>query len=123
VLERHGLDCTLAQVKIRNNMFVKHFVRFNTREELDDYDVIEFFDIVQSVVPAKLVTGLDVENSERVEVDVLIYEEEDEDGPIFIHEIILEEEITEEEGNRISDALIEEFPDQDPFTFEASIEV
>jgi uncharacterized protein YfdQ (DUF2303 family) len=46
-----------------------------------------------------------------------------EDGPIFIHEIILEEEITEEEGNRISDALIEEFPDQDPFTFEASIEV
>ena len=22
-------------------MFVKHFVRFNTREELDDYDVIE----------------------------------------------------------------------------------
>ena len=117
------MDCTLAQVKIRNNMFVKHFVRFNTREELDDYDVIEFFDIVQSVVPAKLVTGLDVENSERVEVDVLIYEEEDEDGPIFIHEIILEEEITEEEGNRISDALIEEFPDQDPFTFEASIEV
>ena len=29
-------------------MFVKHFVRFNTRAELDDYDVIEFFDIVQS---------------------------------------------------------------------------
>ena len=104
-------------------MFTKHFVRFNTREELDDYDVIEYFDIVQSVVATKLLTMDKVPNSERVEVDVLIYEEEDEDGPIFIHEIILEEEITEEEGNRISDALIEEFPDQDPFTFEASIEV
>jgi hypothetical protein len=104
-------------------MFVKHFVRFNTREELDDYDVIEFFDIVQSVVPSKIVTGLDIENKERVEVDVLIYQEEDNDGIIFIHEIILEEEITEEEGNSISEQLVEEFPDQDPFTFEASIEV
>jgi len=104
-------------------MFVKHFVRFNTREELDDYDVIEFFDIVQSVVPSKIVTGLDIENKERVEVDVLIYQEEDNDGIIFIHEIILEEEITEEEGNSISDQLVDEFPDQDPFTFEASIEV
>jgi hypothetical protein len=104
-------------------MFVKHFVRFNTREELDDYDVIEFFDIVQSVVPSKIVTGLDIENKERVEVDVLIYQEEDNDGIIFIHEIILEEEITEEEGNSISNQLVEEFPDQDPFTFEASIEV
>ena len=104
-------------------MFIKHFVRFNTREELDDYDVIEFFDIVQSVVPSKIVTGLDIENKERVEVDVLIYQEEDDDGAIFIHEIILDEEITEEEGNNISDQLVEEFPDQDPFTFEASIEV
>lgn len=104
-------------------MFVKHFVRFNTREELDEYDVIEYFDIVQSVVPSKIVTGVDASNRDKVAVDVLIYEDEDDDGPIFIHEIILEEEISEEEGNRISEELIEEFPDQDPFTFEASIEV
>ena len=25
-------------------MFVKHFVRFNTRDELDDYDFIDLFD-------------------------------------------------------------------------------
>lgn len=104
-------------------MFVKHFVRFNTREELDEYDVIEYFDIVQSVVPSKIVTGVDASNRDKVAVDVLIYQDEDDDGPIFIHEIILEEEISEEEGNRISEELIEEFPDQDPFTFEASIEV
>ena len=104
-------------------MFVKHFGRFNTRDELDDYDVIDYFDIVQSVVPSKIVKGVSVENEEKVSVDVLIYEDEDRDGPIYIHEIILEDEITEEEGNRISQELIEEFPDQDPFTFEASIEI
>jgi len=104
-------------------MFTKHFVRFNTREELDEYDVIEYFDIVQSVVPSKLVTGVDASDRSKVAVDVLIYEDEDEDGPIFIHQIILDDEISEEEGNRISKELIEEFPDQDPFTFEASIEV
>tara|TARA_B100001109_G_scaffold243281_1_gene228977 strand:+ start:412 stop:726 length:315 start_codon:yes stop_codon:yes gene_type:complete len=104
-------------------MFVKHFVRFNTRDELDDYDVIDYFDIVQSVVPSKIVKGVSVEDNAKVSVDVLIYEDEDGDGPIYIHEIILEEEITEEEGNKISQELIEEFPDQDPFTFEASIEI
>jgi|TARA_B100002019_G_scaffold268343_1_gene260201 hypothetical protein len=104
-------------------MFIKHFVRFNTRDELDDYDVIDFFDIVQSVVPSKIVKGVSVEDNEKVSVDVLIYEDADEDGPIYIHEIILEDQISEEEGNRISRELIEEFPDQDPFTFEASIEL
>ena len=104
-------------------MFVKHFVRFNTRDELDDYDVIDYFDIVQSVVPSKIVKGVSVEDNAKVSVDVLIYEDEDGDGTISRHEIILEEEITEEEGNKISQELIEEFPDQDPFTFEASIEI
>lgn len=103
-------------------MFQKHFVRFNTREELDDYDVIEFFDIVQSVIPTKIVTGVS-SDGDKVSVDVLIYSDEDEDGPIFIHEVILDSDISEEDGNRISRELIEEFPDQDPFTFEASIEV
>ena len=41
-------------------MFVKHFVGFNTRDELDDYDVIEYFDIVQSVVPSKIVKDVSV---------------------------------------------------------------
>ena len=31
--------------------------------------------------------------------------------------------ISEDEGNKISGMLYEEFPDQDPFTFEASIEL
>ena len=73
-------------------MFVKHFVRFNTRDELDDYDVIDFFDIVQSVVPAKVVQAVSVDGN-KVSADVLIYDDEDADGPIYIHEIILEEMI------------------------------
>ena len=64
-------------------MFVKHFVRFNTRQELDDYDVIEFFDIVQSVVPAKVVQAVSVDGN-KVSADVLIYDDEDADGPIYI---------------------------------------
>ena len=42
---------------------------------------------------------------------------------IYIHEIVLDEEIDEEEGNAISDELAREFPDLENFTFEASIEV
>lgn len=104
-------------------MFTKHFVRFNTRQELDDYDVMEFFDIVQSIVPTKIVTGMSADDGDKVSIDVMVYEDEDEDGTIFVYEIILDEEIDEDEGNRIATELIEEFPDQDPFTFEASIEV
>ena len=44
-------------------MFVKHFVGFNTREKLNDYDVIEYLDIVQSVVPSKIVKGVSVEDN------------------------------------------------------------
>ena len=55
-------------------MFVKHFVGFNTEQELDDYDVIEFFDIVQSVVPAKVVQAVSVDGN-KVSADVLIYDD------------------------------------------------
>lgn len=103
-------------------MFIKHFVRFNTRVELDDEDIIEYFDIVQSVVPTKLIQGVSTDG-DKVSVDVLVYIDEDEDGPIYIHEIILQEEITEQEGDQISQNLEEEFSDTDPFTFEASIEI
>ena len=65
----------------------------------------------------------DIRNYTEVSADVLIYDDEDEAGPIYIHEIILEEMISEDEGNKISAMLYEEFPDQDPFTFEASIEI
>lgn len=92
-----------------------------TRDELTDEEVIIYFDIVQSVVPTKLVTAYD-EDKEQVGIEVIGYESEDNDGEIFIYEIILEEEIDADEGDQISKMLFDEFDDV-TFTFEASVEV
>jgi hypothetical protein len=102
-------------------MFIKHFVRFNTREQLEDSDVIEYFDIVQSIIPTKLITGIS-SDGDKVSVDVMIYNDSDDEGELFIHEIFLENDIDEEEGDDISDELSDMFPELQ-FTFEASIEV
>jgi len=101
--------------------FIKHFVRMLTREELSDEDVVIYFDIVQSVVPTKLLTAYD-EEKQQVGVEVIGYESEDDDGEIFIYEIILEEKIDADEGDEISKMLFDEFDDV-TFTFEASVEV
>ena len=102
-------------------MFIKHFVRFNTREQLEDSDVIEYFDIVQSIIPTKKITGIS-SDGDKVSVDVMIYNDADDEGELFIHEIFLENDIDEEEGDDISDELSDMFPELQ-FTFEASIEV
>ena len=102
-------------------MFIKHFVRMLCREELSDEDVIVYFDIVQSVVPTKLLTAYDEEKA-KVVIEVMAYTSEDDDGDMFIYEIILEDEIDADEGDKISKQLFEEFPDV-KFTFEASVEV
>jgi len=102
-------------------MFIKHFARMLTRDELTDEEVIIYFDIVQSVVPTKLVTAYD-EDKEQVGIEVIGYESEDDNGEIFIYEIILEEEIDADEGDEISKMLFDEFDDV-TFTFEASVEI
>jgi len=102
-------------------MFIKHFVRMLTREELSYEDVIVYFDVVQSVVPTKLLTAYDEEKA-KVGIEVMAYTSEDDDGDMWIYEIVLQDEIDSEEGDKISDELFEEFPDV-KFTFEASVEV
>ena len=102
-------------------MFTKHFVRMLTREELSDEDVIVYHDIVQSVVPTKLLVAYD-EDKQQVGVEVMAYTSEDDDGPMWIYEIVLEDEIEADEGDEISTELFKEFPDVQ-FTFEASVEV
>lgn len=102
-------------------MFVKHFVRMLTREELSDQDVIVYYDIVQSVVPTKLLKAYDDEK-QQVGVEVMAYTSEDDEGDMWIYETILEDEIDAEEGDEISDMLFQEFDDL-KFTFEASVEV
>jgi len=101
--------------------FIKHFTRMVVREELPDEDVIEYFDIVQSVVATKLLTAYD-EEKEQVGIEVISYTDEDKDGPLYIYEIVLDEEISPQEGDEISKELFDEFPDQ-VFYFEASIEI
>ena len=102
-------------------MFTKHFARMLTREELSDEDVIVFHDIVQSVVPTKLLTAYD-EEKQQVGIEVIGYTSEDNEGDMWIYEIVLVEEIDAEEGDEISEVLFNEFDDIQ-FTFEASVEV
>ena len=102
-------------------MFIKHFVRMLTREELSDEDVIVYHDIVQSIVPTKVLTAYDEEKA-KIGIEVIAYTSEDDDGDMWIYEIILSEEIDSDEGDEISEILFKEFDDVQ-FTFEASIEV
>jgi hypothetical protein len=101
--------------------FIKHFTRMITREELSDEDVIEYFDIVQSVVATKLLTAYDQEK-EQVGIEVISYEDDDKEGALFIYEIVLDEMILPTEGDEISTILFDEFEDI-TFSFEASIEI
>jgi len=102
-------------------MFTKHFARIVTREELDDQDVIEYFDIVQSVVATKLLIAFD-DGKDKVGIEVISYTDEDEEGALWIYEIVLDEEITPEEGDEIAEVLFDYFDDMQ-FSFEASIEI
>jgi hypothetical protein len=72
-------------------------------------------------VATKLITAYD-EEKDQVGIDVIGYESEDDAGPIWIYEIVLDEEIDADEGDAISKQLFEEFDDVQ-FTFEASVEV
>mgnify|MGYP001430551611 FL=1 len=102
-------------------MFTKHFARMLTREELSDEEVIVYHDIVQSVVPTKVLTAYDEEKA-KVGIEVVAYTSEDDDGLMWIYEVVLLEQIDSDEGDEISEMLFDEFDDIQ-FTFEASIEV
>ena len=85
--------------------FVKHFVRLITPEQLDDDDVIEFYDIVQTHVPTKLASAF-TDDQEVVAVQVTHY---DSDDGRNIYEIITQEQIAEDEGEGIANDLADEF--------------
>lgn len=92
-----------------------------SREQLDQDDIELFFDIVQSVVSTKLITAYDT-NKDEVSIEVISYEDDDEDGDLFVYEIVLAEEIDPSEGDQIAQLVFDEF-DSDNITFEASIEL
>lgn len=97
--------------------FVKPYCRLITKIDLDDDDVIEYYDIVQSVLPIKLITA-HTENEDTVEV--IVSEFTSSDG-LHIYEILLNDQASLEEGEQISDMLDQEF-DFD-FDFETSLEI
>ena len=96
--------------------FVKNFCRLVTGHELTDEEVIGFFDIVQSVVPAKILTGFSA-SGDVVSVDVLAYTDQSQ----YIYEIILKEDMGPDDGDAIAEELANEF--EFDFDFEASVEV
>lgn len=100
---------------------IKNFCRLVAYQELSDEDVIEFFDIVQSIVPTKLLTGFSNEG-EVVSVDVIAYTDysDGKDQLTYVYEVVLSEDIDAVDGDKIAEELANEF-DFD-FEFEASIE-
>lgn len=97
--------------------FIKHFCRLVTNTDLDHDDIIEYYDIVQSVVSVKMITS-HTDDNDIVSVVVTEYEGEND---LHIYEIVLNEQISLEEGELISDMLNQEF-DFD-FDFETSMEI
>lgn len=100
--------------------FVKHFCRLLTHVELDDEDVITFYDIVQSVVPTKVVTAYSDESGEQISVEVVAYTDPD-SATQNVYEIVLEEDLDPADGDQISAELDKEF--EFDFDFEASVEI
>jgi hypothetical protein len=99
---------------------IKHFCRMITTTDLNDDQVITFFDIVQSVAAAKLVTAYADQAGEIVSVEVISYTNPDQPDQ-NVYEILLEENLDAADGDQIATELNQEF-DFD-FDFEASIEV
>lgn len=100
--------------------FIKHFCRLLTDHELSDEDVIEFYDVVQSIVPTKLVTAYSSENNSVVSVEVIAYTDPDSVNQ-NVYEILLQGDISPDEGDAISNELLNTF--EFDFDFEASIEI
>lgn len=96
--------------------FIKHFCRLVTEHELSNAEIAEYFDIVQSINPTKIVQAHSADG-ETVSADVMIYTSNND----YIYEIVLDDQIDMDEGENIADLLDEEF--EFDFEFETSMEV
>ena len=68
----------------------KHFVRIVTENEISRDDIVDFFDVVQSVVPTKVFSSFDG-NGNKVKAEVVHYESDD----VQVYEVLTEEDITD----------------------------
>lgn len=97
--------------------FLKYFCRLITAQDIPDSDVIDYFDIVQSIAPTKLVRAIETDG-DVVSVTVTSYTDSEQDT---VYEIVLERELTEAEAEQIADQLTDEL-DFD-FEFETNLEI
>lgn len=92
---------------------IKNFARLVINRELTDDEIADYAAAVSEVVDTKIVYAM--RGGERTEVDVLVYQDEDQN---WIYEVVLENDIDPDEGEEISH-LIEDILDDD-FDFEIS---
>ena len=98
--------------------FAKHFARLITNHELSNEEVAEYYDIVESHIPAKVVVAY-TDDHEMVSAEVTLYSTT-EDRTIY--EVVLQEAVDGDEGDDIAKELVETFPDYE-FDFETSLEI
>ena len=98
--------------------FVKHFARLITDAELSNDDVAEYYDIVESHIPTKVVIAY-TDDHEIVSAEVTLYSTTEDRT---INEVVLQEAVDEDEGDAITAELLQVFPDID-FDFESSLEI
>lgn len=94
----------------------KHFVRIVTDNEISRDDIVDFFDVVQSVVPTKVFSSYDGSGN-KVKAEVVHYESDD----VQVYEVLTEEDISADEGSQIADILAVELKVVN-WDFEASTE-
>lgn len=94
----------------------KHFVRIVVEKEISRDDIVDFFDIVQSVVPTKVFSSFDGSGN-KVKAEVVHYESDD----VQVYEVLTDDDISAEEGTKIAEILAEELDVVD-WDFEASTE-
>ena len=99
--------------------FIKNFCRLVVEEELNNEQVMEYFDIVQSIMPTKVVTAYS-DDGDKISADVMVYSAENDSE--YIYEIVLDDQVDLDEGEKISDELGEVFPEIN-FEFETSLEI
>jgi len=97
--------------------FVKKFCRLVVQQELSKADIAEYYDVVQSVIPTKMIVA-HTDDGETVESVVMEY---DAANGAHIYEIVLDHQVDLDEGEEIADLLLEVI-DID-FEFETSLEI
>ncbi len=96
---------------------IKQFCRLVVDTELDREEVSEFYDVITSIVPAKVVVAT-TDDDQTVSVEVTVFEN---NQGSYVYEIVLQDHVEETEGDQITQDLEDVF--EFDFEFEISMEI